>query len=182
MAIWELRCGSANDFAAIVSRDYDDIEDELFDTDGSPKDWKDRPLVGYAVDKRKKDQKPRADIGQLLPGALVLGERAREALGPFLSRFGQLLELDCEGEPRWFFNATNIVACVDKERSEKLEDGGIALEAFDESKAPNHATLFKDPLTAPVRIYVNDAAKEVVERIVADAGLTGIECGHPRRF
>jgi hypothetical protein len=71
MPIWELRCGSVNVFAAIVSRDYDNIEDEMFDTDGSPKDWKDRPMVGYAVDKRKKTQKPRADIGLLLPGALV---------------------------------------------------------------------------------------------------------------
>jgi len=180
MAIWELRCGSVNDFAAIVSRDYDNIEDELFDTDGSPKDWKDRPLVGYAVDRRKKAQKPRADIGLLLPGTFVLNERARKALGPFLSKFGQLLELDCEGEPRWFFNATNIVDCVDKGRSEKFEDGGIMLEAFDESKAPKEAAVFKDPLTAPVRIYVNDNGKRTIEKLVADARLTGIECGAPR--
>ncbi len=177
MAIWELRCGSVNEFASIVSRDYDNIEDELFDTDGRPKDWKDRPLVGYAVDKRKKTQKPRADVSLLLPGALVLNERARAALGPFLSKFGQLLELDCEGEPRWFFNATNLVACVDKDRSEKFEDGGIMLEALDESKAPKAAAVFKDPLTAPVRIYVNDAGKRTVEKLATDAGLTGIECG-----
>ena len=84
MAIWELRCGSVNGFASIVSRDYDNIEDELFDTDGTAKDWKDRPLVGWAVDKRKKKQKPRADISLLLPGALVLNERAKDAVGPFL--------------------------------------------------------------------------------------------------
>ena len=180
MAIWELRCGSVNEFAAIVSRDYDNIEDELFDTDGRPKDWKDRPLVGYAVDKRKKTQKPRADIGLLLPGALVLNARAKEALGPFLSKFGQLLELDCEGEPRWFFNATNLVACVDEGRSEKFEDGGIMLEAFDESKAPKEAAVFKDPLTSPVRIYVNDAGKRTIEELAKEVCLTGIECGAPR--
>ena len=100
MAIWELRCGAVNDFASIVSRNHDNIEDELFDTDGSPKDWKDRPSVGYVVDKRNKTQKLRADISLLLPGALVLNERARDVLGPFLSKFGQLMELDCEGEPR----------------------------------------------------------------------------------
>jgi len=179
MAIWELRCGSVNDFASIVSRDYDDIKDELFDTDGSPKDWKDRPLVGWAVDKRKKTQKPHADISLLLPGALVLNERAREALGPFLSKFGQLMELDCEGEPRWFFNATNLVSCVDKAKSEKFEDGGIMLEAFDESKAPKDAAVFKDPLTAPIRIYVNEAGKRTIEKLAQDAGLTGIECAKP---
>ena len=179
MAIWELRCGSVNDFASIVSRDYDNIEDELFDTDGGPKDWKDRPLVGWAVDKRKKTQKPRADISLLLPGALVLNDRAKEALGPFLSKFGQLLELDCEGEPRWFFNATNLVACVDEAASEKFDDGGIMLEAFDESKAPKEASVFKDPLTAPVRIYVNEAVKRTIEKLAKDAGLTGIECAKP---
>jgi hypothetical protein len=180
MAIWELRCASVNDFASIVSRDFNNVEDELFDTDGSPKDWKDRPLVGYAVDKRKKKQKPRADISLLLPGALVLNGRAREALGPFLSQFGQLLELDCDGEPRWFFNATNLVACVDKDRSEKFEDCGIKLEAFDESKAPKEAAVFKDPLTALVRIYVNDAGKAEIARLSSAFSLAGIECGPPR--
>lgn len=180
MAIWELRCASANEYAAVVSRDYDNIEEELFETDGRPKGWKDRPLVGYAVDKRKKTQKPRADVGLLLPGALVLNERAREALGPFLSKFGQLLELDCEGEPRWFFNATNLVHCVDEPRSEKFDDGGIMLEAFDESKAPKDAAVFKDPLTAMVRIYVNEEGKRTIEKLVAQARLTGIECAEPR--
>lgn len=61
IAIWELRCGSVNEFASIVSRDYDNIEDELFDTDGGPKDWKDRPLVGYAVDKRLLSAPPQVD-------------------------------------------------------------------------------------------------------------------------
>lgn len=180
MAIWELRCGSVNEFASIVSRDYDNIEDELFDTDGGPKDWKDRPLVGFAVDKRKKTPKPRADVSLLLPGALVLNDRAKEVLGPFLSKFGQLMELDCEGEPRWFYNATNLVACVDEDRSEKFDDGGIMLEAFDESKAPKEAAVFKDPLTAPVRIYVNDAGKRTIEKLAADWSLSGIECGLPK--
>jgi hypothetical protein len=180
MAIWELRCAAVNDFASIVSRDYDDIEDGLFDTDGGPKDWKDRPLVGWAVDKREETQKPRADVSLLLPGALVLGDRAKNALGPFLSEFGQLLELDCEGEPRWFFNATNIVSCVDEAKSEKFEDGGIMLEAFDEAKAPKDAAVFKDPLTAPVRIYVNEAGRVEIERMISEGGLTGIECGEPR--
>jgi hypothetical protein len=35
---------------------------------------------------------------------------------------------------------------------------------------------------AAVRIYVNDAGRREIERIVADAGLTGIECGPPQRF
>lgn len=37
-------------------------------------------------------------------------------------------------------------------------------------------------LTAPARIYVNDAAREIIEKLIADVGLTGIECGPPQRF
>ncbi len=54
------------------------------------------------------------------------------------------------------------------------------LEAFDESKAPKDAAVFKDPLTAPVRIYVNDAGKRSIEKLGADWGLSGIECGLPK--
>jgi hypothetical protein len=39
----------------------------------------------------------------------------------------------------------------------RFEDGRLILEAFDVSKAPKQTTVFKDPSTAPVRIYVNDA-------------------------
>ncbi len=91
MAIWELRCASVNEFTSLVSRDYDNIEEGLFDTDGSPKDWKDGPLAGWAVDKRKKTQKPRADVSLLLPGALVFNARARDAL--VLHRRGSLREV-----------------------------------------------------------------------------------------
>ena len=54
MGIWELRRAAVNESASIVSRDCGGIGDEVFDTDGSPKDLKDRPLAGYAVDERKK--------------------------------------------------------------------------------------------------------------------------------
>ena len=49
MAIRELKCASVKEFASIVSRDYENIEEELFDSDGSPKDWKDRPLIEQLV-------------------------------------------------------------------------------------------------------------------------------------
>ena len=40
MAIRELKFASVNEFASVVSRDYDNIEEELFETDGSPKNWR----------------------------------------------------------------------------------------------------------------------------------------------
>jgi hypothetical protein len=182
VAIWELRCGSVNDFAMLVSVDREDARAGLFDADGKEQDWMHRPAVEFIVDPRKKRQKPRADVIAFVPGALVLNEKANGALGPFLSRFGQFLELHCGGEILHFFNATKLIDCIDVERSEKRRSGAIAMETFDESNVPLQAAVFKDPHMAAVRIYVNDAGRAEVERIVAAGGLTGIECGHPQRF
>lgn len=179
MAIWELRCAAPNDYAMLVPVDRDDIEEDLFDATGAPKRWTDRPRVAFHVEKRRKAQKPRADVSLLVPGALVLDEKARAALGAFLLQSGQLLELDCEGEVRWFYNVTRMIECVDGEQSETFDDGGIAREVFDESAVPAGPLVFKDPRTAPVRIYVNDAGKALVDEVAGAAGLTGIECGIP---
>jgi hypothetical protein len=100
-------------------------------------------------------------------------------VGEFLLRSGQLLELDCEGEPRWFYNVTRMIACVDTARSETFENGGIAREAFDESVVPAEPLVFKAPRTVSVRIYVNDAGKAWIDRMTAVADLTGIECAEP---
>jgi len=180
MAICELRCDSSNDYAALVPSDHGDVVTDVFDADGRPMHRPKRPRVSFYVGKRKKTQKPRADVSLLLPGALVLNKAALQALGGFLSRLGQLLELDCEGETRYFFNATNMISCITQARSKKFEGGGIMLEAFDESKAPSEPSVFKDPLTAPIRISVNDSGKQLIARIVAETQLTGIECGSPR--
>ncbi len=182
MAIWELRCASVNDYAALASSDREDSLTGLFNADGKPQDWMHRPAVQFIDDPRTKKPKPRANVIAFVPGALVLDAKARLALGAFLSKFGQLLALHCGGETLFFFNVTNIVPCVDAERSEKRRSGAIAMEAFNESRVPSEPAIFKDPLMAPIRIYVNDAGRAEIERIAAHAGLTGIECGPPQRF
>jgi hypothetical protein len=131
-------------------------------------------VVEFLIEKRSKNQLPRADVPSLVPGALALTARARDALGPFLSRFGQLLELDCQDGPAWYFNATNVIDCIDRESSVRREDGSIAREAFFADKIPSDPAVFKDPAKARSRIYVNRAAKEAIEKIVADSGLTGL--------
>ena len=134
------------------------------------------PVLGK---KRSKRQLPRADAPSLVPGALALTARAKDALGPFLSRFGQILELDCQDGPAWYFNVTNVIDCIDQESSVRREDGSIACEAFFADKVPSDPAVFKDPAKARSRIYVNRAAKEAIEKIVADSGLTGLEIGAP---
>ena len=182
--IWELRCAKINSFASLVPVDRADLRAGMFSTKGTVQDWTHRPAVKFFVDPRKKKQPPRANVIHMKMGALVLDAKAKLALGAFLSKFGQLLELHIEGdgETLWFYNVTNIVNCVDEAKSEHDENSMITAEAFDESSVPKAAAVFKDPKMGVIRIYVNDAGRAEIEKLAADAGLTGIECGTPQAF
>jgi len=179
--IWELRCAKINSFAPLVLLDREDSRSGMLDTKGAVQDWKHRPAVEFFAEPKKKPQ-PRANVIHLKPGALVLDAKAKLALGSFLSKFGQLLELHHGGETLWFYNVTNIVPCLDEANSQKDKRGMIKAEAFDESKVPEEAAVFKDPKMGVIRIYVNDAGRAEIERLASDAGLTGIECGTPQAF
>ena len=182
MTVWEFKPGNVNDYAPLVFSSDRDVESGMFDADGEPLSWKKTPKIEVFVEPRKKKPQPLADIGALTPGALALNDKAKAALEPFLSQFGQLLEMDCAGEPRWFYNVTNVVPCIDEEHSEKRPTGAISKEEFFEDKVPTEASVFKDPLTAPVKIYVNEAAKAVLEELIAEADLVGaafVEPGPP---
>lgn len=176
--IWELRCAAVDEHAMVVPLQPTDASAGRFRVDGHPLAWDRRPVVGFADSTRKNKRAP-ADVSAMVPGALVLNGRANDALGPFLSAFGQLLELEAEpgGVVLRFYNVTHLVPCVDVERSEKNELGRIRREAFDMSRIPTEPSIFKDPATARSRIYINDAGKAVIDRIIDAAGLTGIECG-----
>ena len=182
MTVWEFKPGNVNDYAGLVFKSDRDVESGMFDAEGKPLQWKKKPKIEVCVEPRKKKVQPLADISALMPGVLVLNDKAKAALEPFLSRFGQLLEMDCEGQPRWFYNVTNVVACIDEERSDKWSTGFISKEAFFEDRVPVEASVFKDPLTAPVKIHVNEAAKAVLESLIAEANLVGaafVEPGPP---
>lgn len=192
MTIWELRCANVNDYSLTVPLDRNDMSDRLFDVKGEPMSWGKVPRIGFADSSRKKHKRPPADVSAMLYGALVLNTHAYEVLGPFLSRFGQLLELRSETglDPRhyyneakpstwYFYNVTHLVPCVDLERSERNDLGQIRQEVFDTSSVPTDAAVFKDPATARSRIYVNDAGKALIDGLVASAGLSGVECAPP---
>jgi hypothetical protein len=185
MNVWEVRCANMNDYSMVVPAYDQDVLDGLFDTYGSPLDWKAPLVVEYADSRsRGKKKRPVADVATPGPGAFVLSRRAHEVLGPFLGKFGQLLEVQTGGgaEFRYLYNVTKLVKCVDVDRSEKDETGAIELEVFYDINVPRDAAVFKDPETAKVRIYTNDAGKELIERLVDEAELTGIECGSPKRY
>jgi len=154
MSVWEFKPGNVNDYAPLVFTSDRDIESGMFDAEGEPLSWKKRPKIEVFVEPRKKKAQPLADISALTPGALALNDKAKAALEPFLSRFGQLLEMDCEGEPRWFYNVTNVVSCIDEGRSERRPTGALSKEAFSEERVPAEAaveahTAFRVAVPAP---------------------------------
>lgn len=175
MTIWELRAGPADRVAMLVIPEVDQVVGAMkrFGGDGRVLDWPVRPCLQAHVDKRGK-RLPRSDVSPFVPGALVLNAKARDAFGEFLAGFGQLLELDVDGELAYFFNATKLVSCIDRDGSELRPGGVVGREAFVAEAVPSAAAVFKDPATARSRLYVNDAGKHVLETAAAMHGVNGL--------
>lgn len=171
--LWVFSSAGTDDFSVYVHANVEDVRLDIFSTDGKPKDWIYRPRIEVFVDKKRKVQKPQADIGQFTVGTIILNEKAYAALGTFLRKFGQLLEVDCYGQVRYFYNITNLIPVIDFEASDKIET--IVLRpAFQQDKIPADAQIFKDPLMAGTRMFVTQAAKDVLEKIIEEKGLTGL--------
>lgn len=181
MRVWELKAGSVNDYAPLVFSSESDAASGMFDVSGELLTWGKTPKVEVFVEAGKKNPKPVADVSALTPGALAMNSKTKSALEPFLGKFGQFIEMDCEGEARWFYNVTNVVSCIDEANSAKRPSGSISKEAFFEAKVPAGAVVFKDPLTAPASLYVTEAGKTRLEGLVAHAGITGLAFVEPGR-
>lgn len=175
MTVWRLATGRTDEVATLVVPLADQVIGSMkrFGGDGATLEWAAPMRLDAQVGKGTKP-KPLGDLGPFLPGALVLSERAHAAFQPFLSQFGQLLELDVSGIPHWFFNVTNLVSCIDRERSGQRPGGTIGNEAFIDASVPVAAAVFKDPITAKVRIYVNDPGKQLLEEAAAKTGVLGM--------
>lgn len=164
--LWEFIAGS-NDFCPYVHFDPDDAYNGLFETNGKPMQWTATPRIKKFVDRKPKNNMPQADFGWLLPGTIILSEKAHSLLKDFLQQFGELLFLDCDGEARYFYNITNLVSCIDFEKSEKSSSGKSILKAeFLQDAIPDSAQIFKDPRTAGGRMYLTQAAKEMLDAII----------------
>jgi len=174
MSIWQLRTAPADKFAPLAPTEAQAIAG-TFEARGKPLQWTKRPKVSVFQEPKKKAALPRADVSLLMSGALVLNQKAHDALSPFLREFGQFLELDVGGATEYFFNVTNVVDCIDPDRSEKRSTGVITKEAFRHDAAPTSAAVFKDPRTVGTRMYANTAAKEKLDALIAASGLSGVE-------
>ena len=172
MQVWELFYAGFNDYSVLapLPTDYNILD--ILMPNGKPKHWATRPKVEPFIDKRKKKARPRADLSYLIAGSIVLNEKAYTALKDFLLPFGQLLELDCKGEVEYYYNVTNILPCIDYERSLKQDDA-VVQAIFLPDVIPAEPMIFKDAYTAESRIYFNQAARDKFEQIASAADLFG---------
>lgn len=176
--IWELRNDLIGQVAVLVETDMQAIHSPFL-TDGREKHWDEPPEVMPFVEKRKTQQKPRADVSHLCPGALVLNQRAYEALHEILGQHGQLLPILCAGNTEYFYNVTNIMPGIDLQQSE-VENGLLKKEMF-----PSHflsaaqPMIFKDPLTLRTRMYANDEAKTLLQEKIRSFNITGLKFSEP---
>ena len=176
MAIWEITNDAIDKASMLVATEADRANLHFWDQfggDGSPIHWSRPPKLQPFIDKKRTKPKPRADISPFRPGSLALNARARDALCEFLGQFGQLLEIDVLGDVEYYYNVTNVIDCIDLDRSEVLPGGFVRKPAFRESLIPGDAAVFKDA-RHPSSIYVNDAGKSELERRIAESGITGM--------
>lgn len=99
MTVREVKTGLSDQVATLAVPEADQVIGSMkrFGGDGAPLQWSGPQRLEPLAEKRR-TPKPFGDISPFLPGTLVLSTRAYEALGPFLSKFGQLLELDVAGQ------------------------------------------------------------------------------------
>lgn len=177
MPVWEVSNHLVNEVAMLVATDEDAGNYEFweqFEGNGLPLHWDERPkLEVFMAGKAGNGPKPRADISPITAEGLAISARARDVLGDFLSRFGQFLELDVEGNVEYYYNVTNMIRCVDVERSLKRPSGTIKKPVFIDEAIPSTTSLFTDP-SMWGSIYVNDTAKAELESLVDEGGISGM--------
>lgn len=184
--IWKFSAINDTYTCFLTMDDIDESSDEedMLLTDGKPKSWHVRPKLVPLLEKRKKNQKPLADISYVTPGSVVLNRKAWLALKEFLQPFGEFLEVDCFntkldgdftlGEQHYFYNVTNIIACIDYESSGKM-GGGVSAPVFFPDAIPSGIQVFKDPHWVRTDILLSNLAKAKLEGLIADTQLTGAD-------
>ncbi|WEN14036.1 hypothetical protein PY254_12405 [Rhodanobacter sp. AS-Z3] len=157
----------------VVADDSDDDFWEQFEGHGRPLRWTVPPKLEVFKERHQKSHKPRADISPFTAEGLIMSSKARDALGDLLSQFGQLLEVDVDGHVEYYFNPTHLIDCVDAERSERRDSAAINKPSFIDSAIPAEAAVFIAP-SMPGDIYVNDAARQELERRIELTNITGM--------
>lgn len=165
--------GGDNRFRAYVFPTPNELRAGVFDVDGHVKHWPSPPRITPFIDKKRKKQLPLPDIGWLLPGTIILNLTAYLALKDILLRFGELLPLACDDEICYFYNVTNLIACIDELASDSIA-GCITQAVFAPAAVQDGVQIFKDPHTVRTSIYLTDEARAALEWVINEKGLTGL--------
>ena len=172
--------GASDGYTALLAVHDEDYFSDVFMADGSPKTWSRRPQVKPGIERNKKKQLPVGDLSVIVGASVILNAKAHDALAGFLGQFGQFLQLDLIDEtglaggnqPLYFYNVTNIIACIDFDKSQK-DEVGIVVPAFAMDNVQESAQVFKDPLMARMEIFLNEAAHAELKALIDQAGLLG---------
>ena len=109
-------------------------------------------------------------------GALMLGARAKEKLGAYLERFGELLPLVCADGDFWRFNLMTVIDALDEAASNVLratdEDRILRIRKHVfRASAVMDAEIFRLPPRKTNGTFVTD---KFVAR-VSESGLVGMD-------
>lgn len=181
MTVWEIKNKWVNDVAMVgpdARSEFDPDKNVGFwaqfegDFEGQPLNWSMRPKLVVLLQEGRKKPLPRADISPFTAPGLIINEKARTALGDILGHFGQLLEVDVAGQVEYYYNITNVIDCLDHERSERPV-GYVRTPVFHEHLLPTAPTIFREPAVAS-RFFINEAAKILLEERIAASGIIGM--------
>ncbi|WP_342351893.1 imm11 family protein [Paenibacillus xylanexedens] len=141
--------------------DWDHELASRFNGESKKKNW--TPTKIKTLYKKKYNDFPRIIIGKPAMNANV-----KKVFEPFVSDEVEFLPLAHDELELYVLNVTNILDCVDWERSDvrRKSDGswaGFDKVVFDFSKIPHGTYMFKIKETATVEVYVTDLFKKVVD-------------------
>jgi len=144
----------------------------MIDLDGTPHASKWRPIElelcdANDTDTRKLKKRPLpADLPASGSGRqLVLKQRAYDAVGAFLSDFGELLPARAGTEPLWVFNCTTNIAAFDLDRSDVqyLKNTKrvfrVMKYVFHADRLPARGVFFIEGLRMTPLFYMEDAVE-----------------------
>ncbi|MCJ8012825.1 hypothetical protein MUG84_13895 [Paenibacillus sp. KQZ6P-2] len=107
------------------------------------------------------------DIPLYDSGMPVVSRRVRDIIEPYVANEVEFLPLIHEELELYMINVTNIIDCVDYDRSEVLlsvgKMAGFTKIVFDFSKIPSETYLFKIREMAETKVFLTQAFKEIIE-------------------
>jgi hypothetical protein len=181
MTVWEITNKWMNDVASVgpdPRSEFDPDKSVAFwqqfegESAGQPLHWSQRPRLVVVQEEGRKKPLPRADISPFTAPGLVINDKARNALGDVLQPFGQILDVEVAGQAEYYYNVTNVVQCLDRERSE-MSGAFVETPVFHEHLVPATPTVFLEPSMFG-RIFVNEEAKTELDARIASNKLIGM--------